>query len=245
MKNAVVTGYMSGMGKGIYEMLKQRGYNVIGWDLQGENPVDVRSSEQVRAAAALISEPLDAVVLCAGVWLEAPLLDTTDENWNYLMESNAFGIFNCVRALVPHLKKGGAVAAISSASGMRGVPFESAYSASKFAACGFVEAAARELGPRDIRINIICPFYVRTPMTDRALIEKEELTGITVEQSYQLEADQVPLGRVAEPEDIAELLYFLVSDASRYVTGAVIPISGGSHCGYGAVLSSYDEKDVN
>ena len=136
------------------------------------------------------------------------------------------------------------IAAISSASGMRGVPFEAAYSASKFAVCGFAEAAARELGPRGIRINVVCPFYVRTPMTDAALIEKEELTGITVEESYKMEGDQVPLGRVAEPEDIAELLYFLVSDASRYVTGAIIPISGGTHCGYGQVLSSYDEKDV-
>ena len=81
-------------------------------------------------------------------------------------------------------------------------------------------------------------------MTDAALIEKEELTGITVEESYKMEGDQVPLGRVAEPEDIAELLYFLVSDASRYVTGAIIPISGGTHCGYGPVRSSYDEKAV-
>lgn len=246
MKNAVVTGHMSGMGKGAYELLKQKGYNVIGWDLQGEGDekVDVRSAKEVAEAAARLTEPVDAVVLSAGVWKEMPLLETTDEDWSYLMDTNAYGIFNCVRALVPHMHRDTAIAAISSASGMRGVPFEAAYSASKFAVCGFAEAAARELGPRGIRINVVCPFYVRTPMTDAALIEKEELTGITVEESYKMEGDQVPLGRVAEPEDIAELLYFLVSDASRYVTGAIIPISGGTHCGYGPVLSSYDEKDV-
>lgn len=247
MKNAVVTGFMSGMGKGAYEFLKEKGYHVIGWDLMGEGDekVDVRSSKEVAEAAARLTEPLDAVILCAGVWMEMPLLDTKDEDWNYMMETNAFGIFNCVRALVPHMRRDTAIAAISSVSGMRGVPFESAYSASKFAVCGFAEAAARELAPRGIRMNVVCPFYVRTPMTDRALIEKEELTGITVEESYKLEGDQVPLGRVAEPEDIAELLYFLVSDASRYVTGAIIPITGGAHCGFGPVLSSYDEKDVN
>ncbi len=244
MKNAVVTGYMSGMGKGAYEALKKQGYNVIGWDITGEEKVDVRSAQDVAAAAARITEPIDAVVLSAGIWKEMPLLETTDQDWNDLMDTNAYGIFNCVRALVPHMKKGGSIAAISSASGMRGVPFEAAYSASKFAVCGFAEAAARELGPRGIRINVVCPFYVRTPMTDRALIEKEELTGITVEESYRMEGEQVPLGRVAEPEDIADLITFLVSDASRYVTGAIIPISGGTHCGYGQVLSSYDEKDV-
>lgn len=214
---------------------------MYGWDIQAEHPVDVRSTEEVRKAVAEIEEPyVDAVILCAGVWKEMPLLDTTDEDWDYLMDSNAFGIFNCVRALVPKMKRGGSIAAVSSASGQRGVPFEAAYSASKFAICGFAEAAARELAPRGIRINVICPFYIRTPMTDAALIEKERLTGITVEESYRLEAAEVPLGRVAEPSDIAELLYFLISDHSSYITGANIPISGGAHCGYGGVLSSYD-----
>ena len=189
-----------------------------------------------------IGEPIDAVILAAGVWREMPLLQTTDEDWNFLMNINAYGIFNCVRALVPHIKRGGAIAVIASASGMRGVPFEAAYSASKFAVTGFVEAAAKELAPKGIRINAVCPFYVRTPMTDRVLEEKERLTGITVEESYRLEGEQVPLGYVAEPADIADPLVFLVSHASRYITGAIIPVSGGTHCGYGPVLSSFDEK---
>lgn len=242
MKNAVVSGYMSGMGKASAEALKREGYNVVGWDLTGSPKVDVSSTKEVTEAASRITEPIDAVILAAGVWKETPVLETTDEDWNYLMNTNAFGIFNCVRALVPHMKPGGAIAIIASASAMRGVPFEAAYSASKFAIAGFVEAAARELGPRGIRINAVCPFYVRTPMTDRALKEKEEITGIPIEESYRLEAEQVPLCRVAEPEDIADPLVFLVTDASRYITGAVIPITGGTHCGYGQVLSAYEEK---
>jgi len=243
MKNAVVTGYLSGMGKGAADALKRDGYNVIGWDITGSPKVDVSNTKDVEAAVSRITGTVDAVVLSAGVWREAPLLQTTDEDWNYMMGINAFGVFTCVRSLVPKMKQGGAIAVVISASGMRGIPFESAYSASKFATSGFIESVARELGPKGIRINGICPFYVRTPMTDRALIEKESLTGITVEESYRLEAEEVPIGRVAEPEDIAELLSFLVSDASRYVTGAIIPITGGSHCGYGKVLSSYDEKN--
>ena len=84
MKNAVVTGHMSGMGKGAYELLKQKGYNVIGWDIQGEGDekVDVRSAKEVAEAAARLTEPVDAVVLSAGVWKEMPLLETTDEDWS-------------------------------------------------------------------------------------------------------------------------------------------------------------------
>ena len=70
MKNAVVTGHMNGMGKGAYELLKQKGYNVIGWDISGEGDekVDVSSAKDVAEAAARLTEPIDAVVLCAGVW---------------------------------------------------------------------------------------------------------------------------------------------------------------------------------
>lgn len=243
MKKAVVSGYMSGMGKGAAEALARAGYDVVGWDLTGAEKVDVASSKDVAAAAAKLDGPIDAAILAAGVWREAPLLETTDDDWNFQMNINAFGVFNCVRALIPHMRSGSAIAIVASASAMRGVPFESAYSASKFAVAGFVEAAARELGPKGIRINAVCPFYVRTPMTDRALIEKEQLTGITVEESYRLEAEQVPIGYVADPADIADPLLFLVSEASRYVTGAIIPVTGGTHCGYGPVLSSYSEGD--
>ena len=157
-----------------------------------------------------------------------------------------FGMFNCVQQLVPHMASGGAFCCISSASGQRGVAFESAYSAAKFAICGFVEAVARELAPapRRLRINAVCPFYVRTKMTDDALIEKERLTGITVEESYALEARDVPLGYVAEPADIGDFIVMLLGPAARYVTGACIPISGGTHCGYGAVLSSFDTDEA-
>lgn len=225
MKNALVTGYLNGMGKGTYEALRKAGHNVIGWDILDEtDAVDVSSVESVRAGIARFPEglKLDAVALCAGIWSEAPFLQTTVEQWNDLMGTNAFGIFNCVQQLVPHMNPGGA-----------------------FAVAGFVEAVARELAapPRRLRINAVCPFYVRTPMTDRALIEKEQLTGITVEESYQLEGAEVPLGYVAEKEDIADFMVSLLSPAGRYVTGAVIPITGGAHCGYGAVLSSYNEKE--
>lgn len=156
------------------------------------------------------------------------------------MNNNGFGVLNSIRALEPVMADNSAIGVISSAAGLRGVMYETAYAASKFAVCGMVEALAPELARRGIRINAVCPFHVRTPMTDAALIEKEEATGITVEESYQLEANTVPLGRVADAGEIADLLYYLISDKSSYVTGAVIPISGGAHCGFGQVLTSID-----
>ena len=101
MKPAVVTGYMSGMGKGTYEVLQREGYRVIGWDLAGSPGVDVSSAEDVARATASIGKPIDAVILAAGVWREMPLLQTTDEDWNFFMNINAYGIFNCVRPWSP------------------------------------------------------------------------------------------------------------------------------------------------
>ena len=248
-KHALVTGYLNGMGKGTYEALKAAGYDVIGWDIADDPAVavDVSSEESVRAGIERFPEglKLDAVALCAGIWSEAPFMQTSFDEYRRLMDNDMFGMFNCVQQLVPHMNPHGAFCCISSASGQRGVAFESAYSAAKFGICGFVEAVARELAaaPRRLRINAVCPFYVRTKMTTDALIEKERLTGITVEESYKLEARDVPLGYVAEPADIADFIVALLGPASRYVTGACIPISGGTHCGYGNPLSSYDTDE--
>lgn len=248
-RTALVTGYLNGMGKGTYESLKARGYDVIGWDYADDPAVavDVSSVESVRAGIESFPEgtKLDAVALCAGVWSEAPFMQTSFEEFHRLVEIDLFGMFNCVQQLVPHMNEHGAFCCISSASGQRGVAFESAYSAAKFGICGFVEAVAREIAaaPRRLRINAVCPFYVKSKMTTDALIEKERLTGITVEESYALEARDVPLGYVADPSDIGDFIAALLGPESRYVTGACIPISGGTHCGYGNPLSSYDTEE--
>lgn len=173
--------------------------------------MDVSSAEDVARAAASIGEPIDAVILAAGVWREMPLLQTTDEDWHFLMNINAYGIFNCVRALVPHMKKGGAIAVIASASGMRGVPFEAAYSASKFAVTGFVEAAAKELAPKGIRCNAVAPGFIATDMTSS--------------QTENPLLKLVPLGRMGKPEEVAEAVAYLAG--ASYVTGEVLRVDGG------------------
>lgn len=229
---AVVTGSASGIGKATVERLTADGYDVIGWDLSADVPVDVSSAESVAAACERIDGTLDAVVLAAGVSRMARLTETTDDDWHFQMNVNAYGVFNCLRALVPRLRDGASIAIIDSMGGLRGAPYLSAYCASKFAVTGLIESATPELAVRGIRINAVCPMYVRTPMETRELSWEAELRGLTPEQVFAEYESTTPLGRVAEPEEIASVLAFLISRESGYMTGSLVTVSGGAHLGF-------------
>lgn len=232
MKHAVVTGASSGIGRASADALVEVGFTVTSWDVAGDDSIDVASTAAVRAAAARLAPPLDAIVLAAGVSRMAPLVDTTDDDWDFQMNVNAFGVFNCLRSLVPLLRDGGAIAVIDSVGGLRGAPYLSAYCASKFAVTGLIEAVTPELAVRGIRINGVCPMYVRTPMETRELAWEAQLRGVTVQDVFAGYETSTPLGRVAEPEEIAEAVRFLVTDASRYMTGSMVTVSGGAHLGF-------------
>lgn len=228
---AVLTGSASGIGAACSQALAEAGFEVLGWDINAAERVDVTSSASVAQAAAQVGE-LDAVVLAAGVSRMAPLLETTDEDWNFQMGVNAFGVFNCVRALAPKVRRGGSIVIIDSMGGLRGAPFLSAYCASKFAVSGLIESATPELAVRGIRINGVCPMYVRTPMETRELAWEAELTHKTPEQVFADYERTTPLGRVAEPAEIAAVVRFLVGEQSSYLTGVLLPVSGGAHLGF-------------
>ena len=195
-------------------------------------PVDVASSASVRDATRRLDGDVDAVVLAAGVSRMAALVDTTDDDWHFQMNVNAFGVFNCLRSLVPVVKPGGAIAVVDSCGGLRGAPYLSAYCASKFAVTGLVESAAPELAVRDVRINAVCPMYVRTPMEEREVGWEAALRGVTPQEVLAGYSSTTPLGRVAEPEEIADVLAFLVTAPSRYMTGSMVTVSGGAHLGF-------------
>lgn len=231
-KTAVVSGAASGIGHACAQALEVEGFTIIGWDLAAETPVDVTDPTSVAAAVERLDGRLDAVVLAAGVSRMAPLLETTDDDWNIQMNVNAYGVFNCLRSVVPVMRPGGAIAVIDSMGGLRGAPYLSAYSASKFAVTGLIEAAAPELAVRDVRINGICPMYVRTPMETRELAWEAKLRGLTPKEVFAEYERTTPLGRVAEPEEIASTALFLVTDPSRYMTGSFLTVSGGAHLGF-------------
>jgi meso-butanediol dehydrogenase/(S,S)-butanediol dehydrogenase/diacetyl reductase len=224
----VVTGSASGIGASAAAALGASGFEVVGWDLASPHPVDVANEAEVRAAAEGLSGQIDGAVLAAGVSRMARLVDTTTADWDDQMRVNAFGVFNTMRALIPMVRPGGSIVAVASVAGLRSAPLLSAYCASKFAVIALVQAAAVELGPVGIRVNAVCPMYVRTPMEEREIGWEAAMRGISPEEVMAGYINGTPLGRVAEPADIADVIGFLISDRSRYMTGASVTISGGA-----------------
>ena len=228
MGRIVVTGSGSGIGASAAAVLGATGYEVIGWDVASPHPVDVGDEAAVRAAAGRLGGQIDGAVLAAGVSRIARLVDTTTDDWDYQMRVNAFGVFNTMRALIPMVRSSGSIVAVASVAGLRSAPLLSAYCASKFAVIALVQAAAIELGPVGIRVNAVCPMYVRTPMEDREIGWEAAIHGISPEEVMARYINGTPLGRVAEPADIADVIEFLISDRSRYMTGASVTVSGGA-----------------
>lgn len=224
----VVTGSESGIGAAAAAALTATGYEVVGWDVASAHPVDVGDETEVRTAAGRLGGQVDGAVLAAGVSRMARLVDTTKDDWDYQMRVNAYGVFNTMRALIPTVRPGGSIVAVASVAGLRSAPLLSAYCASKFAVIALVQAAAIELGPVGIRVNAVCPMYVRTPMEEREIGWEAAMRGISPEEIMAGYINGTPLGRVAEAADIADVISFLVSDRSRYMTGASVTISGGA-----------------
>jgi meso-butanediol dehydrogenase / (S,S)-butanediol dehydrogenase / diacetyl reductase len=233
MSVAVVTGSASGIGAAITRTIAGRfaEAEIVGWDIAGAAPVDVGSTASVQTATAALPGPVRHVVLAAGVSRMALLTATTDEDWDFQFRVNTFGVFNCLRSLVPVMEDGGAIVVIDSMAGLRGAPLLSAYSASKFAVTGLIEAATPEFAVRGIRINGVCPMYVRTPMQHRELRWEADALGSTPEEVFDGYVRATPIGRVAEPEDVADTVAFLLGDDSRYMTGSMLTVSGGAHLG--------------
>jgi 3alpha(or 20beta)-hydroxysteroid dehydrogenase len=157
---------------------------------------------------------LDVLVNNAGIWFGKGLDETTLGDYKRVVEINQVGVFLGLRAVVPAMKaaSSGSIVNISSLAGLRGTNMPLAYAATKWAVRGMSRAAAAELAPHGIRVNAVFPGYVDTGMIDAG---HEEI------------AQRVPLGRrLASPQEIAETVVFLASDAARYVTGAELVVDG-------------------
>jgi NAD(P)-dependent dehydrogenase (short-subunit alcohol dehydrogenase family) len=188
---------------------------------------DVADEAAVERAAAAARErlgrPADALVNAAGVYRFAPLLETGAAAWDGLQAINLRGTFLMGREVARQLidaGAGGAIVNLSSIAALAGSRHEpdGPYGASKAAIVQLTRQMAVEWGPHGIRANAICPGMIRTPMlriTDDAGVAARFL------------AESVPLGRFGEAEDVAALACFLLSDASSYITGAMVPIDGG------------------
>jgi NAD(P)-dependent dehydrogenase (short-subunit alcohol dehydrogenase family) len=173
---------------------------------------------------------VDVVHANAGVSNMARALDITEDDWDFNLDVNAKGVFFTNQIAVRHFLKVGVPGVIvntASLAGKRGAPFLAHYSASKFAVLGWTQALALEHAKDGIRVNAVCPGFVKTSMQDREVIWEAQLLGSTPQAVRQSYIDQTPLGRLETPEDVADVVVFLASDGARFMTGQGINVTGG------------------
>ena len=231
-KIALVTGGSGGIGSAVCRSLAAAaGYNVgVGYYRNragaealakeiGGFPAyaDVSRPEEVAAMFAEAGE-VETLVLSAGIAHYGLITDLGYDDWRELMAVNLDGAFLCCRAAVPGMvrRKRGNIIIISSMWGQVGASCEAAYSASKSGLIGLTKALAKELAPSGIRVNCVAPGVVLTPMLKD--FSEEDLENLRLE---------TPLEMLGEPEDVAELVSYLASEKSRFMTGQVIGLNGG------------------
>jgi NAD(P)-dependent dehydrogenase (short-subunit alcohol dehydrogenase family) len=189
---------------------------------------DVTDEAAVTAAFGAIGD-VDVLVNNAGMGESAPLAATTLESWGRHLEVNATGPFLCMRAVVPGMRErgSGAVVTVASTAGRAGVPYTTAYSASKHAVIGLTRAVASEVAGTGVRVNAVCPTFVRTDMTGRSIANIVARTGRSPEQAEAALAAAAPLGRLLEPQEVADAIVFLASPGAAAINGQAVVLDGG------------------
>ena len=249
-KCAVVTGGGRGIGKSVALRLAAEGARVAVLDMDPANAAQTAAEinamypESAISVAVNVTDKaavfqaaqncvdafggLDIWVNCAGYSRIIPFLDHTEEIWDRTMDINVKGTFFCCQAAVTHMAaKGGAIVNFSSQSGKKGTNSYAAYCASKFAIRGLTQSVAAEFAPMNIRCNCICPGVVLTPMWDAQLADYAKKRNIAPEEDMPRFVKNTPLGRLCELDDITNLVVFLSSDRSSYMTGQSLNLTGG------------------
>ena len=238
-KVAIVTGSTRGIGQAIAEELARQGAKVVISGRNGERAQQVAAAIQeaggeaiavqadvshMEDAQRLVKETLDQwgridiLVNNAGITRDNLLLRMSEEEWDTVLQVNLKGAFNCTKSVTRQMMKQrqGCIINITSVVGQMGNAGQANYAASKAGLIGFTKSVARELASRNITCNAVAPGYIQTDMT--AALDD------AVKDSLK---QQIPLGRLGTPEDVARVVAFLCSDDAAYITGQVINVDGG------------------
>jgi meso-butanediol dehydrogenase / (S,S)-butanediol dehydrogenase / diacetyl reductase len=248
----LITGAANGIGQASALAFAKEGCRLVLTDIDqskstelanqiGEQAIAIKADVRDRSslenafdAAIKAFGQVDIVHANAGVSNMKRAIDLTEDDWNFNFDVNAKGVFLTNQVAVRHFlnkKIPGVIVNTASLAAKIGAPLLAHYSASKFAVLGWTQALAREHAKDGIRINAVCPGFVRTPMQEREVTWEAELLGVTPDDVRQSYIDLTPLGRLEEPEDVSELVVFLASDGARFMTGQAINVTGGVYMG--------------
>ena len=243
-----VTGAASGIGQAACRRLLETGWSVFGLDVAEDSlqavrdsfavfqdrfkPIvcDVADAAQVEAVFARIGDNLNALVCCAGVLRTALLENMRIEDFDLVVNTNLRGTFLCAQKALPLLRHAATgespsrVVLLSSIAALRPKTAGGAYAASKAAVSQLCRVMAAEWAPSGVLVNALAPGTVDTPMV-RALSDP------TASKGYR-PSGVSPVGRIAQPDDVVDVMMFLLSDAARYVTGTTIPVDGGTQAAF-------------
>jgi len=242
---AIVTGGGTGIGAATARALAASGVSVIVTGRRAEPleevadriggvgvAADVTSEDDWGRVVAVADEQfggVDILVANAGIEAFGSVETVALDEWRMVQQTNVDGVLLGIRAVVPSMRRrsGGSIVVVSSVAGLTSGPEYAAYVTSKAAVLGLVRSAAVDLGPDQIRVNAICPGWTRTEMSERETELMAAEVGIDAEQLWSRLVEPLPLGRAADPDEIAACIEFLAGPGALFVTGAVLVADGG------------------
>ncbi|WP_158737255.1 SDR family NAD(P)-dependent oxidoreductase [Alteribacillus sp. YIM 98480] len=246
----LVTGAGKGIGKATALTLGNYGVNVIATDINVGNikktseeikqlggqstfmEMDVSKKKQVDVVVDSVInkfKKIDILVNCAGAITSGFLVNLDEKKWDQIMDINTKGVFLTSQAVAKNMiqQKHGTIVNISSVASKTGEVGNGVYSVSKAAVNMLTQTYALELAPYNINVNAICPGYTDTDIMQDVFEKRGPIEGVTPDKYREMLISNVPLQRMAKPEEIGELIAFIVSDKANYITGATINIAGG------------------